>query len=125
MKVTEKPWESGIVLRCLPSLDFCRKSLSEYSLALQFSLPYNRRSVLSLLKGRVAPSHGLEIIRTSLSTFSALRTFSLDFHDLHRADVTSEFCETVPELSRFDVWQESCPTLEEVRLFGIISLKKV
>ncbi|KDN33862.1 hypothetical protein RSAG8_13043, partial [Rhizoctonia solani AG-8 WAC10335] len=125
IRLTEKPWESVIVSRCLPSLGFCWKSLSEYSLSLEVSSQFDQNSVLSFLKERVAPSHGLEIIRTSLSTFSALRILRLNFYPIHLFDLTSEFCETIPELSRFDVWKESCPTLEEVRLFGLITLKNI
>ncbi|KDN42282.1 hypothetical protein RSAG8_06949, partial [Rhizoctonia solani AG-8 WAC10335] len=80
-------------------------------------------SVVSFLKERVPPSYGLDIIRNSLSTFSALRKFNLLFSKPGSHDLTSGFCETVPELSRFDVWQKSCPSLEEVTIFGI-TLKK-
>ncbi|EUC62858.1 hypothetical protein RSOL_460170 [Rhizoctonia solani AG-3 Rhs1AP] len=71
-----QPWESGIVSRCFPSLEFCWISLSEYSLRFHLAGPqFYRRSVLSLLKERDTPSYGLDIIRNGLSVFSALRKF--------------------------------------------------
>ncbi|KDN33139.1 hypothetical protein RSAG8_13770, partial [Rhizoctonia solani AG-8 WAC10335] len=121
--IWQEPWESGIISRLHPRLEFCWKSLSKYSLVLDVSSPFNRHSVLSSLKVGATPSHGLDILRNSLSTFSRLRKFKLAFSNHQSHDLTSEFCETVPELCRFDVWQESCLTLEEVTLFGV-TLKK-
>ncbi|CAE6512938.1 unnamed protein product [Rhizoctonia solani] len=121
VEISEQPWESGLVLRWLPSLEFCWRSLSEYSLEID---PFPQRdfpcSICSFLKEREAPSYGLDALRNSLSAFSVLKKFNFNFRNDSLYDLTPEFCQTVPELSRFDVWQESCPSLVEVSLFKII-----
>ncbi|KAG8793980.1 hypothetical protein FRC12_000944 [Ceratobasidium sp. 428] len=51
MQLHEAPWETGIVSQCLPSLNFCRTSLSEYSLHVKAFPPHlDGRSVLACLK---------------------------------------------------------------------------
>ncbi|CAE6482544.1 unnamed protein product [Rhizoctonia solani] len=120
IQLWEVPWETGIVSRCFPSLEFCKGSLREFSLEI---VPADYRliehSVLRFLKNRGDSSYGLANIRNSLSVFSALKKFSLNFHTDWYNDLTAEFCTTVPELSQIDVWRNSCPELQEIILFGI------
>ncbi|KAL5634321.1 hypothetical protein ACGC1H_002408 [Rhizoctonia solani] len=124
IELWEYPWESGIVSRCLPSLKFCWYSLTTYSLQISGNFPGSGLPKAELLlKERDTPSHGLEILRNSLSTFTTLKKFSLIYWDYSPQRFSPEFCRAIPELSRFDVWQESCPSLEEVTLFRI-TLKK-
>ncbi|CAE6464180.1 unnamed protein product [Rhizoctonia solani] len=121
IEIWEQPWESGLVLRWLPSLEFCWRSLSEYSLDIDpFPQRDFPRSIYDFLKERDAPSYGLDVLRNSLSAFSVLKKFKFKFRDDGFYDLTSEFRQTVPELSRLDVWQDSCPSLVEVSVFKII-----
>ncbi|EUC62857.1 hypothetical protein RSOL_460160 [Rhizoctonia solani AG-3 Rhs1AP] len=53
IELWEQPWESGIVSRCLPSLNFCWDSLSTYSLQICLSRPGSSLpTTLSLLKAK-------------------------------------------------------------------------
>ncbi|EUC62867.1 hypothetical protein RSOL_460560 [Rhizoctonia solani AG-3 Rhs1AP] len=124
IELREQPWDSEIVSKCFPSLDFCWGSLSSYSLQLTPRSPeLDDHSALSFLKQRGTRWHGLEVLRKKLSAFTALRKFNLSFYYHKYHDLTPEFCQTVPELSRFDVWEESCPSLEEVTLFGVTLIR--
>jgi hypothetical protein len=62
--------------------------------------------------------HEFELLREQLSVLTALSTFELRCKRL-RADLTSEFCQAIPELSQFDVWKQTCQALECVSLFGV------
>ncbi|CAE6416329.1 unnamed protein product [Rhizoctonia solani] len=120
--LSEHPWESGIISQWLPSLEFCRSSLSEYSLDMYTVNPeIDSPSIILFFKERGSgPPYGLYTLRNGLSAFTTLRKFSLDLPSYNQSTLTPEFCRTVPELSRLEVWQESCPSLEEVKLFGVI-----
>ncbi|KAJ1300052.1 hypothetical protein OPQ81_011172 [Rhizoctonia solani] len=120
IQLWEVPWETGIVSRCLPSLEFCQQSLREYSLDI-VGTDYRliQCSVLLFLKNRDDPSYGLSSVKKGLSAFPELEKFRLNFHIDWYNDLTPQFCETVPELSEFGVWKESCPKLQEVTLFGV------
>ncbi|CAE6450321.1 unnamed protein product, partial [Rhizoctonia solani] len=121
IRLRDLPWESGIVSRWFPSLEFCRNSLRQYKIPINGVPPQSAISRLSLqpaLEKRGGLSCGLDVLRNGLSMFSILRKFSLD-SDYFDKPLTPEFCAAVPELSRFDLWQESCPSLEEVKIFGV------
>ncbi|KDN33172.1 hypothetical protein RSAG8_13739, partial [Rhizoctonia solani AG-8 WAC10335] len=120
VRLEDSPWEAAIVSQCLPSLEFCQTSLTEYSLGIfpdPTSHPLVHNSALYFLE--FERQNGLAKIRNAITAFSELRKLHLRFRSGQFNDLTSKYCNSVPELSQFRVWKKSCTKLEEVTIFGI------
>ncbi|KAH7319527.1 hypothetical protein B0J17DRAFT_724060 [Rhizoctonia solani] len=110
----------GVVQAFLQNLESISSNLEHLSITLSFPLDFvsKHNSIYARLKQRRSTFEGFSELRTAVSKFSRLKSFSLE-HERCVNDVPPEFCRSVAELSQFAVWKHSSPTLESLSVFGV------
>ncbi|KAJ1299797.1 hypothetical protein OPQ81_000696 [Rhizoctonia solani] len=110
----------GVVQAFLQCLEGISATLEHLSITLSFPLDFvsKHNSIYARLKQRRSTFEGFSELRTAVSNFGRIRSFSLE-HERCVNDVPPEFCRSVVELSQFTVWKQSSPTLESLSVFGV------